>query len=215
MSHPTVLLADDHQILVEGLRGLLEPEFELLDTVEDGRALVRQALALKPDVIVADISMPLLNGIDAARQIIKDAPTSRIIFLTMHSDVAYATEAFRAGASGYVLKRSAAAELVTAIREVLKGGAYVTPPIAKAMMRDSLFGRSPQTRNPSDALTSRQREVLQLVAEGHSIKEIASILNLSPKTVEFHKYRVMEQLGIRTTAELTQYAVKHGIVSPP
>lgn len=215
MSHPTVLLADDHQILVEGLRGLLEPEFELLDTVADGRALVRQALALKPDVIVADISMPLLNGIDAARQIIKDEPAARIIFLTMHSDVAYATEAFRAGASGYVLKKSAAAELVTAIREVLKGGAYVTPPIAKVMMRDSLFGRSPQTRNPSDALTSRQREVLQLVAEGHSIKEIASILNLSPKTVEFHKYRVMEQLGIRTTAELTQYAVKHGIVSPP
>jgi DNA-binding NarL/FixJ family response regulator len=214
MQKPKVLLADDHQILIEGLRGLLELEFDLLPTVADGRALVNEARDQKPDVIVADISMPLLNGIEAARQIIKDQPGAKVIFLTMHSDVAYAAEAFRAGASGYVLKKSAASELVTAIREILKGGVYVTPPIAKAMMRDSMFGRPPSPETPGTALTSRQREVLQLVAEGHSIKEIASILNVSPKTVEFHKYRVMEQLDLRTTAELTQYAVKHGIVSP-
>lgn len=214
MNKPRVLLADDHQILIEGLRGLLEPEFELLPTVSDGRALVQQALAEQPDIIVADISMPLLNGLEAARQILKDRPQQRIVFLTMHSDVAYAAEAFRAGASGFILKKSAAAELVTAIREVLKGGVYVTPPVAKAMMRDTLLGQPPSPEDPATALTSRQREVLQLVAEGHSIKEIGAILNVSPKTVEFHKYRVMEQLDLRTTAELTQYAVKHGIVQP-
>jgi len=214
MNKPRVLLADDHQILIEGLKGLLEPEFELLPTVSDGRALVTQALSQRPDIIIADISMPLLNGLEAARQILKDMPGSRIVFLTMHSDVAYAAEAFRAGASGFILKKSAAAELVTAIREVLKGGVYVTPPVAKAMMRDSLLGKTPGPQDPATALTSRQREVLQLVAEGHSIKEIGAILHVSPKTVEFHKYRVMEQLNLRTTAELTQYAVKHGIVQP-
>ena len=214
MSKPRVLLADDHKILIEGLKGLLDPDYEYLGAVEDGRQLVAEADRLEPDVIIADISMPLLNGIEAARQILKNRPRSRIIFLTMHSDVAYAMEAFRAGAAGYLLKRSAAAELVTAIEEVLKGGVYVTPPIAKAMMRDSFFGKQPTQETPSNALTTRQREVLQLVAEGHSIKEIAAILNLSPKTVEFHKYRLMEQLGLRTTAELTQYAVKHGIISP-
>lgn len=214
MNKPRVLLADDHRILIEGLKGLLDPEFELLGTVEDGRALVVAAQELKPDVIVADISMPLLNGLEAGRQILKEDPSARIIFLTMHSDVAYAAEAFRAGASGYILKRSAASELVTAIREVLKGGAYVTPVVAKSLMKDSLLGKQPGKTDPATALTSRQREVLQLVAEGHSIKEIAHILHVSPKTVEFHKYRLMEQLSLRSTAELTQYAVKHGVVLP-
>ncbi len=214
MNKARVLLADDHKILADGLRGLLGSDYDLIGAVEDGRELVSEATRLEPDVIIADISMPLLNGIEAARQILKDRPKARIIFLTMHSDVAYAMEAFRAGAVGYLLKRSAGAELVTAIEEVLKGGVYVTPAIAKAMMRDSLFGRPPSPETPSNALTSRQREVLQLVAEGHSIKEIAAILTLSPKTVEFHKYRLMEQLGLRTTAALTQYAVKHGIVQP-
>lgn len=213
MNKPRVLLADDHRILVEGLKGLLHPEFELLATVEDGRALVAKAHELQPDVIVADISMPLLNGLEAARQILTEDPTARIIFLTMHSDVAYAAEAFRAGASGYILKRSAASELVTAIREALQGGAYVTPMVAKALMKDSLLGRQAGRSDPETALTSRQREVLQLVAEGHSIKEIAHILHVSPKTVEFHKYRLMEQLDLRSTAELTQYAMKHGVIS--
>ncbi len=214
MARPRVLLADDHKILVEGLRGLLEPEFDLLATVEDGRELVERALELMPDVIIADVSMPLLNGIEATRQILPKAPKIRVVFLTMHADVAYANEAFRAGASGYILKRSAAGELVTAIREALNGGVYVTPSVARAMMNDTFGGKGLNQSGPRDALTNRQREVLQLVAEGRTIKEIGGILNLSPKTVEFHKYRVMEQLSIRSTAELTQYAVKHGIVSP-
>ena len=206
MSKPRVLLADDHKILIEGLRGLLEPEFELLETVEDGRQLVAAVDELLPDVIVADIS------IEAGRQILKNHPKARIIFLTMHSDVAYAAEAFRLGAAGYLLKRSAAAELVTAIREVLAGGVYVTPPIAKGLMTSSVVGGPLRPDGPAASLTARQREVLQLVAEGNTIKEIGSILNVSPKTVEFHKYRLMEHLDLRTTAELTQYAVKHGIV---
>ena len=214
MARPRVLLADDHKILVEGLRGLLEPEFDLLATVEDGRELVERALELMPDVIIADVSMPLLNGIEATRQILPKAPKIRVVFLTMHADVAYANEAFRASASGYILKRSAAGELVTAIREALNGGVYVTPSVARAMMNDTFGGKGLNQSGPRDALTNRQREVLQLVAEGRTIKEIGGILNLSPKTVEFHKYRVMEQLSIRSTAELTQYAVKHGIVSP-
>ena len=212
MIKPKVLLADDHKILIEGLRGLLEPEFELLDTVEDGRQLVAAVDALLPDVIVADISMPGLNGIEAGRQTLKNHPKARIIFLTMHSDIAYAAEAFRLGAAGYLLKRSAAAELVTAIREVLAGGVYVTPPIAKGLMTSSVVSGGLRADGPSASLTSRQREVLQLVAEGNTIKEIASILNVSPKTVELHKYRLMEHLDMRTTAELTRYAVKHGIV---
>ena len=214
MNKPKVLLADDHKILIEGLRGLLEPEFELLETVEDGRQLVAAVEEQMPDVIVADISMPMLNGIEAGRQILKAHPKAKIIFLTMHSDVAYAAEAIRLGAVGYLLKRSAAAELVTAIREVIKGGVYVTPPIAKGLMTSSVLGNPLQSHGPSASLTARQREVLQLVAEGNTIKEIGNILNVSPKTVEFHKYRLMEQLDLRTTAELTQYAVKHGIVQP-
>jgi DNA-binding NarL/FixJ family response regulator len=210
---PRVIIADDHQILAEGLRSLLEPEFELIASVENGRELVTKTKEMRPDVVIADISMPMLNGIDAAQQILNDNPRARIIFLTMHADMAYAAEAFRVGAAGYVLKKSAAAELVTAIQEVLKGGVYVTPSIAKAMMRDAFSGRVSKAARPGASMTPRQREVLQLVAEGNSIKEIASILGLSPKTVEFHKYRIMEVLDIRTTAQLTQYAVKHGVVS--
>ena len=210
---PRVIIADDYQILAEGLRSLLEPEFELIASVENGRELVTKTKEMRPDVVIADISMPMLNGIDAAQQILNDNPRARIIFLTMHADMAYAAEAFRVGAAGYVLKKSAAAELVTAIQEVLKGGVYVTPSIAKAMMRDAFSGRVSKAARPGASMTPRQREVLQLVAEGHSIKEIASILGLSPKTVEFHKYRIMEVLDIRTTAQLTQYAVKHGVVS--
>ncbi len=210
---PRVIIADDHQILMEGVRSLLEPEFDLVASVENGRELVAKAKEVRPDVVIADISMPLLNGIDAAQQILSDNPRARIVFLTMHADMAYAAEAFRVGAAGYVLKKSAASELVTAIQEVLKGGVYVTPPIAKAMMRDAFSGRTSKAARPGASMTPRQREVLQLVVEGHSIKEIASILGLSPKTVEFHKYRIMEVLDIRTTAQLTQYAVKHGVVS--
>lgn len=212
MKRPRVLLADDHKIVVEGLRNLLEPEFELVGTVEDGRALVAAAAELRPDVIVADISMPLLNGIEAARQIKKADSGAKIVFLTMHPDVTYATRAFEAGASGYVLKHSAPSELVTAIREALKGRTYVTPMIAKDVLQ-SFMDRSHKREDVFHKLTPRQREILQLVTEGRSAKGIASLLNVSPRTVEFHKYRMMEDLGLRTNAELIQFAIKHGLAS--
>lgn len=212
MKRPRVLLADDHKIVVEGLRNLLEPEFELVGTVEDGRALVAAAAELRPDVIVADISMPLLNGIEAARQIKKADSGAKIVFLTMHPDVTYATRAFEAGASGYVLKHSAPSELVTAIREALKGRTYVTSIIAKDVLQ-SFMDRSHKREDAFHKLTPRQREILQLVTEGRSAKEIASLLNVSPRTVEFHKYRMMEDLGLRTNAELIQFAIKHGLAS--
>ena len=212
MKRPRILLGDDHAIILDGLRRILEPHFEIVGTAEDGRALVAAAEKLRPDMVVADISMPLLNGIEAARQIRKAHPQAKVIFLTMHPDATYATEAFRAGASGYVLKNSAASELVTAIQEALKGRTYLTPRVATDAIAS--WVRTPgQPAMPSASLTSRQREILQLVAEGRSAKDIATILRISPRTVEFHKYRIMEALGLRTTAELTQYAIKHGIVS--
>jgi len=212
MKRARLLLADDHTLVVEGFRRLLEPEFELAGAVEDGRALVAAAQKLKPDVVLLDISMPLLNGIDAARQLKKIMPEIKLIFLTMHADPAYVTEAFRVGASGYLLKRSAASELVNAIREVLRGRCYVTPLVTKDML-GSMLGPSPEGGTFSTDLTPRQREVLQLVAEGHSTKEIATVLNISVKTVEFHKSRLMQRLGIRSTAELTKFAIQHGIVA--
>ncbi|MCP4398218.1 MAG: response regulator transcription factor [bacterium] len=212
MKHIRVLLADDHKIVLDGLRSLLEDEFELVGTVEDGRALVTETARLRPDVIVVDISMPLLNGIEAVRQIKENDPSVKVVFLTMHPDVVYATRAFEAGASGYVLKHSASTELVTAIREAGKGRTYVTPMIAGELMQSYKHGIS-QKQEASRELTPRQREVLQLLAEGHSAKEAATILNISPRTVEFHKYQVMKILGIKTNAELVQYAIKHGIVS--
>jgi len=212
MSRPRVLLADDHTMILAGLRSLLESDFDLVGTVEDGRALLDAALQLKPDVIMMDISMPLLNGIEAARQLKKIVPQTKIIFLTMHGDVAYVKEAFKVGASGYLIKRSAASELVTAIHEVMKGRTYVTPLVTKDMM-ESFLEPTDEPEKLRSRLTPRQREVLQLVAEGHSNKEIASILNVSTKTVEFHKYNLMQVLGIRTTAELTQYAMRLGYIS--
>lgn len=212
MKRVRVLLADDHKIVVEGLRSLLETEFELVGTVQDGRALVAAAEKLDPDVLVVDISMPLLNGIEAASQLKKAGSRAKIIFLTMHPDLTYATRALEAGASGYVLKHSAAAELVTAIREALTGRVYVTPMIAKDVLQSLVHGPHKGQKAVLN-LTPRQREVLQLVAEGHSSKEIASLLNISPRTVEFHKYRIMEDLEIRSNAELVQYAIRHGIAS--
>ena len=212
MRRPRVLVADDHTIVAEGLRSLLEPEFELVGVVQDGRSLIAEAARIRPEVIVLDISMPLLNGIEAAQQIHKSDPNVKLIFLTMHPDVAFVREAFRAGASGYLLKRAAVSELVTAIRETLKGRSYLTPLITHETLHFFLDKPS-EAVTAQGELTVRQREVLQLVAEGRSIKEIASILQVSPKTAAFHKYRIMDQLGLRTTAELTQYAIKHGIVS--
>jgi len=212
MKRPRLLLADDHTLVLEGLRKLLEPHFDLIETVEDGRTLLRRAPQFNPDAILLDISMPLLNGIDAARQLRKALPQTKIIFLTMHADPAYVTEAFRAGASGYLLKRSAASELVNAVNEVLRGRVYVTPLVARDMLRSVLWTPAGPSAAPGD-LSSRQREILQLVAEGHTSKEIAGLLNVSVKTVEYHKARLMQRLGLRTTADLTRYAIQHGLVS--
>ena len=212
MEKPRVLLADDHKIVLEGLRSLLQSEFEIVGEVEDGRTLVSEAERLRPDLVVADISMPNLNGIDAARQIKKINERILIVFLTMHADVTYAAGAFEAGASGYVLKHSAPQELVSAMREAMKGQTYVTPMIAGDLIGAFQSG-APLKGELKAALSPRQREVLQLIAEGKSIKEIAAILRISTRTAEFHKYRIMEQLNIKTNAELVHYAVKHGIIS--
>lgn len=211
MKKARVLLADDHRILLEGLSRLLEPEFELVGIVEDGRALLDAAEKLRPDVIVADISMPLLNGIEAVRRIKKAQRDVKIVFLTMHPDVSYAAAAFEAGASGYVLKHSAPSELITAITSVLAGGQYVTPLISGELME---FFRAGGHKEPDglSRLTPRQREVLQLLAEGRSAKEIATILGISSRTVEFHKYKMMEELGVKTAVELIRFAVKQGII---
>jgi DNA-binding NarL/FixJ family response regulator len=214
MKKPRVLMADDHSLILAGLRKLVEGECDVVGTVEDGRALVEAAQKLRPDLILMDISMPLLNGLEAARQLAKLVPESKLIMLTMHASPTYATEAFQAGASGYLLKRSAASELGQAIKSVLQGQQYLTPLITKDVL-DSVFKPSTGERGTpaSKALTPRQREVLQLVAEGRGTKEIATILSVSVKTVEFHRSRIMQQLGIHTTADLTKYAITHGITS--
>jgi DNA-binding NarL/FixJ family response regulator len=204
-----ILLADDHALVAAGLCKLLEEEFDLVGAVEDGRALIALAKREQPDVILLDISMPLLNGVEAARQLQVAVPKAKLIFVTVHSDAPYVVEAFRAGASGYVLKRSAASELAAAIHEVLNGNLYVTPLIAKS----ALDGILKVAEKQGPLLSTRQREVLQLVAEGHSAKEIAEILGISPKTVEFHKGWIMKKLDLHSTAELTRYALEHRIAN--
>lgn len=212
MTKPRVLMADDHSLILAGLRKLVEAECEVVGMVEDGRALVEVAKKLRPDLILLDISMPLLNGLDAARQLRKLVPESKLIFLTMHASPTYATEAFQAGGSGYLLKRSAASELGLAIKAVLQGQHYLTPSLTKDVLETVLKPSTGEAvKAASSTLTDRQREVLQLVAEGHGTKEIATILNVSVKTVEFHKSRVMQQLDLHTTADLTKYAITHGI----
>jgi DNA-binding NarL/FixJ family response regulator len=213
VTKPRLLIADDHKIFAEGLKRLLNADFDIVGVVADGRDLVAAAEKLRPDVMVVDISMPMLNGIEAVRQIKKVHPEIKVVFLTMHPDVAYAASAFKAGASGYVLKHSAPDELVTAIREGLKGRTYVTPLIAGKLLHSYESGSHSEVDKVL-SLSSRQREVLQLLAEGRSAKEIAAILNISSKTVEYHKYRMMEDLGIKTAAELVRYAVKQGIAEP-
>ncbi len=212
MKKTRVLLADDHTIVAEGLVSLLEPDFDLVGRVDNGRDLLKKAEELSPDVIVTDISMPLLNGIEALRQLKKAKPDVRVVFLTVHADVSYITEAFRAGAAGYVLKQSAAEELRSAIKAVHEGRTYLTPLITKDFLND-ILNTDEGVDSVNVTLTPREREVLQLLAEGHAVKEIGAVLDISPRTVEFHKYNIMEKLGLRTTAELTQYAIKHGVVS--
>ncbi len=212
MKRPRIVLADDHTLVLEGLHKLLEDENDIVGIAEDGRTLLAVAQQHNPDIVVMDISMPQLNGLEAARQLHKLLPACKIIFLTMHADPTYAKEAFQAGASAFLLKRSAASELTLAIRAVLKDQFYVTPVIAKDVLLP-LCDQSEGTSRTESRLTSRQREVLQLVAEGKAVKDIANILNLSHKTVEFHKTKIMQGLNLHSTAELTKYAVAHGLVS--
>ena len=207
MTRPRVLLADDHALLLGAFEKLLGGECDVVGQVSDGRALVTAADNLKPDLIVLDISMPLLNGLEAGRQIKQKSPGVKLVFLTMNEDADLAAEAMRSGASAYLLKRSAASELLTAIREVMQGRSYITP-----LVTEGVVGSLQQVDQPAQQLTPRQREVLQLLAEGHSMKEVGNLLNLTPRTVAFHKYRMMEQLKVKSSAELIQYAVKHHIV---
>jgi len=209
MAGPRVLLADDHNMLLGAFEKLLSSECEIVGTASDGRTLVAEAQRLKPDVVVLDIAMPLLNGLDAGRQIKTLRKSVKLVFVTMNEDSDLAAEAFRAGASAYLLKRSAASELLVAIREVMKGRSYVTPLVTEGLVGSFMDAAN---RKPSHDLTPRQREVLQLLAEGHSMKQVAALLNVTPRTVAFHKYRMMEQLNIRSNAELIQFAITHHIV---
>ncbi len=210
MKRPRVLLADDHRLLREAFAQLLEKDCEVVGAVADGRALLAAAAELKPDIVVLDIAMPLLNGLDAAQQLRHAMPEIKIIFLTVSEDPDLAAEAFRVGASGYLLKNSAASELFQAIQEVLKGRLYVTPLATKGMVETF---RMPEPKTKRPVSSPRQREVLQLLAEGHTMKQIARILKITPRTVAFHKYHMMEELGIKSSAELVQFAIKQHIVS--
>jgi DNA-binding NarL/FixJ family response regulator len=207
-----VLLADDHRMVAEGLKSLLGLEVELVGVVEDGLALIEAARKLRPDVIVADITMPHLNGIDALARLKQDNERVRVIFLTMHQEVAYARRALDAGAAGYVLKHSAPAELIDAIRAALDGKTYVSPALAGDLLQ-AMKRQPDKASDPVALLTPRQREILQLLTEGRSAKEIGGALAISARTVEFHKYQMMETLGLHTNAELVHFALKHGIVT--
>ncbi len=208
MKRPRIILADDHRIFVEGVRRLLEPEFEVVRIVATGEALISTVSELHPDLVLCDISMPGMDGIEAARQILEADPRARLVMLTMHEDSAYATTLLSAGARGYVLKHSEPTELVTALHEVLNGKIYVSPRIASDVLREQ--ARARRTR-PNKQLTHLQRDVLRLLSEGLTAKEIGVQLNRSHKTVEYHKYRMLEQLELSTSAELIRYAVEHGI----
>ena len=211
MPRGRVLLADDHRMFAEGLVRLLEPHFGIVGVIDNGRELVEAVERLRPDVIVADISMPSLNGIEGVRRIKKGPRSPRIIFLTMHEDATFAKAAFQAGASGYVLKRSPPEELITAIQEAMLGRIFISPLITGDLLH-SLMQKHQIPGELKPELTSRQRETLQLLAEGNSTKEIAALLGISVRTVEFHKYRIMEATGAHTIAELTRYAIAHGIL---
>jgi DNA-binding NarL/FixJ family response regulator len=213
VAKPSVLIADDHGLMADGLARLLAEEYEVIGTVQDGKTLVTEALRLRPDVICLDITMPRLNGIQAATELSEALPSTKLIVVTQHLDLHYLRAAFRAGAVGYVSKHSAGQELMAALRDAFAGKLYITPLLADS----ATAGGEALVRNPgsifTDSLTTRQREVLTLIAEGKSIKEIAWELNISNKTVEFHKAGLMDSLGLRTTAQLTRYAIKHNLVA--
>jgi DNA-binding NarL/FixJ family response regulator len=206
-----VLLADDHRLLVDALKSVLEPKYEVIGSVGDGRALLEAAEKLRPDVIVVDIAMPKLNGLDAAKNLKQKMPGVKLVFMTMNEDPYLVGEAFRVGGSAFLLKQAAAFELIDAIEAVLKGGTYVSPQTAKGLGEISL--REPRARERTPEPTSRQREVIQLLAEGHTMKEVAQVLKITTRTVASHKYGVMDLLQIKSNAELVQYAIKRGIIS--
>jgi len=210
MRRPRVMLADDHRLVREAFARLLEVPCDVVGAVGDGRALLEAASELQPDIVVLDVSMPLLNGLDAGRRLKRLMPDVKLIFLTVSEDPDLAAEAFRAGASGYLLKNSAASELLKAIQEVFEGRSYVTPLSTQGLVGSLL--RDPGPTNPTGQLSTRQREVLQLLAEGRTMKEIAQIMKITPRTVAFHKYSMMHELGIKNSAGLVQYAVKLGVV---
>ena len=208
---PRVLIADDHLMVAEALKSLLAAEFDLVGVVQDGRELVKAARTLKPDVIVADITMPHLNGIDALLQLRQGGDPVPVVFLTMHRDASFARRALDAGAAGFVLKHSAPVELIVAIRAALEGKTYLTPQLAGEVL-EAMKQPSDRTADPLATLTPRQRETLQLLAEGYSAKEVASKLSISTRTAEFHKYQIMETLGLHSSTELIHFAIKHGLV---
>ena len=208
---PRVLLADDHQLLTEALKSLLTPEFDLVGQVQDGRQLIEAARSLRPDVIVADITMPQLNGIDALQRLRENGNPVPVIFLTMHDDATFARRALEAGASGYVLKRSASVELIVALHAALRGKVYLSPELTGEVL-DAMKHGVDQAADPIASLTLPQREVLQLLAEGRSAKETATMLSISPRTVESRKHQIMETLGLHTNAELIHFAIKNGLV---
>jgi len=209
MGRPRILLADDHTLIVEGFRKLLETEFEIVGVASDGRALLAAALQEKPDVIILDIGMPFLSGIDAGRELKRLVPRTRLIVLTMNEDPDIAREALRQWASAYLVKKSAGTELTRAVREVLKGRSYVNPRLAQRLMDE--FVRDPRVGRTKE-LTPRQREVLHLLAEGRTMKETADLLHLTPRTIAFHKYRIMEEFGLKTNSDLVRFAVREHIV---
>jgi DNA-binding NarL/FixJ family response regulator len=212
MTRPRVVLADDHLMVIDGMSSLLRADFDLVATVENGRELIETVQRLDPDVVVTDMQMPALNGIEAAAQLTRLKVRAKVILLTMHPDAAYAVRAFEAGASGFVLKHAAYAELAAAIREVLRGRTYLTPMIAKDVL-DKLMNK-PAHPTGLSLLTSRQREIMQLVAEGRTAKEIAATLNVSPRTVEFHKTCIMDRLRLQNHTDLVREAVRYGLIAP-
>jgi DNA-binding NarL/FixJ family response regulator len=209
---PRILIADDHTLVAEACKKLLESEYDIVATVSDGRALVRAAAALKPHLIIVDVAMPLLNGLDAGQQVKEFSPSVKLVFLTMNHDADLAAEAFRRGASGFLLKTCAASELAIAVREVLRGKSYLSPMIAKDTV-DFLLRQDKELIDEGSRLTERQREVLQLLAEGKCMKEVASVLNITTRTVAFHKYRIMELLNAKSSAALVQYAIRNHLIA--
>ena len=216
MQKARVLLVEDHTLVAEGLSKLLDEDFELLGIVADGRALIESVKKLNPDIVVLDISLPLLNGLDAARQIKKTEPQIKLVFLTMHDEEHLINEAFQVGGSGYILKNSAISELVFALKEVSQGKIFISPSVAHKILKhagNTSIGQTKKIETDQVKLSQRQREILQLAAEGKTNKDIATILNIAVKTVEFHKTRIMQEIGVKSTSELTQFAIKRGVIS--